>query len=275
MTATPLVRTAPTGTTGIRVTQARVIHSEWIKFRSVRSSLWTLAAGVVLLVGLSALIGSVTMSQWDSLDEATRASLDPVALATSGSTFAQLATGVLAVLMITGEYTTGMIRASLTVVPRRLPVLWAKLAVFSAVTFVVTLISSFAAFFVSQAVVSGHGLSVPITDGDALRAVFGLAFYLTVAGIVAMALGALLRTTAAGISTLVAVFLVIPPLVSLLPASVSGDLVKYLPSSAGQAMFGTGGGDGSLSPGTGALVFCAYAVVLVAVAAWRLRRTDV
>ena len=274
MTTATITTTPAESVPQLKVTQSRVIVSEWIKFRSLRSSVWTLFAGVALLIGLSALIAAVTMSQWNDLDANTRATLDPIGAATSGSTFAQLATGVLAILMITGEYATGMVRASLTVVPRRLPVLWAKLIVFSGVTFLVSLLASFAAFFITQAILSSRDFGVSITADHALRAVFGLAFYLTVAGVIAMALGTLLRGTAAAISTLVAVFLVIPPLVSLLPASISDDLVKYLPNSAGQAMF-TVDASNSLSPGGGLLVFCGYAVVLVAVAAWRLRSADV
>ncbi len=269
---------APTSTIGtdptIKVTQARVIASEWIKFRSVRSSVWTLFTGVLLLVGISALIAAVTMNQWDTMDETTQATLDPIGAATSGSTFAQLALGVLAVLMITGEYTTGMIRASLTVVPRRLPVFWAKLAVFSVITFVITLVSGFVAFFLTQAILDAKDFGVSIGDEHALRAVFGLAAYLTLAGMFSMAIGALLRGTAASIFAMVAVFLVIPPVIQLLPASISDDIVGYLPNNAGSAMF-TVDMPNTLSPGAGLAVFGGYTAFLIAIAAWRMRKADV
>jgi ABC-2 type transport system permease protein len=120
-------------------------------------------------------------------------------------TFAQLAIGVLGVLLISGEYSTGMIRSSLTVVPRRLPVLWAKLGVFAGAVFGVTLVTSFVSFFLGQALLSSHHLNVAISAPGALRSVIGTALYATVAGMIGMALGALLRNTAAGISTFVAV----------------------------------------------------------------------
>ena len=135
----------------------------------------------------------------------------------TGTFFAQLAVGVLGVLLITGEYSTGMIRSSLTVVPRRLPMLWGKLAVFAGVVFLTMLVASFTAFFVGQALLSGQHLDASLSDPGALRSVVGAALYLTVAGMTALALGALLRNTAAAITTFVAVFFVIPPLT--LPAA--------------------------------------------------------
>ncbi|GLY31749.1 ABC transporter permease subunit [Kineosporia sp. NBRC 101731] len=258
----------------VRVTQSRVIASEWIKFRSLRSTVWTLVAAVGLLVGIAALFSAVMVSQWDTMDAGQRALFDPVTASAQGSTFAQLATGVLGVLLISGEYSTGMIRASLTVVPRRLPVLWGKIAVFAAVTFAVMLVASFGAFLVTQAVLAGQDLDVALGHDGVLRTIVGVPLYVTVAGIFAMALGTLLRNTAAGISALVAVFFVVPPLFSLLPSSLGDAVVKYLPNTAGQAVFGNGG-DGSLAPWTGFGVFCVYTVVLVGIAAWRLRRVDV
>ena len=115
--------------------------------------------------------------------------------------FAVVAFGVLGVLMISGEYSTGMIRSSLTAVPRRLPVLWGKLAVFAGVIFSVSLVASFISFFLGQALLSSHHLGVSITAPGALRSVIGAALYVTVAGMIGVALGALFRNTAAGIAT--------------------------------------------------------------------------
>jgi len=176
---------------------------------------------------------------------------------------------------MSGEYSTGMIRSSLTAVPRRLPVLWAKLAVFAGVIFSVSLVTSFVSFFIGQALLSSHHLSVAITAPDALRSVIGAALYVTVAGMIGVALGAVLRNTAAGISTFAAVFFVIPPLTGLLPASISDHMVQYLPSNAGEVLWGgTHGVANPLSPWTGFAVLCGYAVILIAGAAWRLRRAD-
>jgi ABC-2 type transport system permease protein len=268
--------TAPaTGPQALRVTQARVVLSEWIKFRSLRSSVWTLLAAVVLSIGIGALFSAVSASQYHTFSPADRASFNPISTSLNGTLFSQLAIGVLGVLLISGEYSTGMIRASLTVVPKRLPMLWAKLVVFAGVVFALTLVTSFVSFFLGQALLSSHHLNASISAPGALRSVIGAALYVTVAGMIGMALGALLRNTAAGISTFVAAFFVIPPLTDLLPASWSSHFAQYLPSDAGGVLFGGGRGLANpLAPWTGFGVLCAYAVVLITLAAWRLRRAD-
>jgi ABC-2 type transport system permease protein len=193
----------------------------------------------------------------------------------TGTFFAQLSVGVLGVLLITGEYSTGMIRASLAVVPARLPMLWAKFAVCAAAVFLTMLASSLAAFFIGQALLSGKHLSASLSDPGALRSVIGAALYLTVAAMTALALGAVLRNTAAAITTFVAVFFVIPPLTLLLPASSSDHFVQHLPSNAGGMLIdGTYGVGHPLSPWTGFAFMCAYALILIGLAAWRLRRVD-
>ena len=268
--------TAPaTGPQALRVTQARVVLSEWIKFRSLRSSVWTLLAAVVLSIGIGALFSAVSASQYHTFSPADRASFNPISTSLNGTLFSQLAIGVLGVLLISGEYSTGMIRASLTVLPKRLPMLWAKLVVFAGVVFALTLVTSFVSFFLGQALLSSHHLNASISAPGALRSVIGAALYVTVAGMIGMALGALLRNTAAGISTFVAAFFVIPPLTDLLPASWSSHFAQYLPSDAGGVLFGGGRGLANpLAPWTGFGVLCAYAVVLITLAAWRLRRAD-
>jgi ABC-2 type transport system permease protein len=264
---------APAGP--LKVTQGRVVRSEWIKFRSLRSTLYTLLVAVVLMIGIGALFSAVTASQYHTFSVADKATFSAVSTSLTGISFAVIAFGVLGVLLMSGEYSTGMIRASLTAVPRRLPVLWGKLAVFAGAIFSVSLVASFISFFLGQALLSGHHLSVAITAPGALRSVIGAALYVTVAGMIGLALGALLRNTAAGISTFVGVFFVIPPLTGLLPASVSDHLTKYLPSNAGEALWGgTNGAQSALSPWTGFALLCGYAVILIAAAAWRLRSAD-
>ena len=192
----------------LRVTQRRVVQSEWTKFRSLRSTVYTLLIAVALMIGLGALLAGVATSQPRGLDAGATA----ISTSLTGTFFAQLAIGVLGVLLITGEYSTGMIRASLTVVPARLPMLWAKLVVSAGAVFLTMLVSSFTAFTIGQALLSRKHLNAALSDPGALRAIIGAALYLTVAAITALALGALLRNTAAAISTFVAVFFVIPPL---------------------------------------------------------------
>jgi ABC-type transport system involved in multi-copper enzyme maturation permease subunit len=271
--AAPAATSTPAGP--LKITQGRVVRSEWMKFRSLRSTLYTLLAAVVLTIGIGALFSAVTASQYHTFSAADKAAFSPVSTSLTGISFAVVAFGVLGVLLMSGEYSTGMIRSSLTAVPRRLPVLWAKLAVFAGAIFSVSLVTSFISFFVGQALLSSHHLSVAITAPDALRSVIGAALYVTVAGMIGVALGTLFRNTAAGISTFAAAFFVIPPLTGLLPASISAHVSQYLPSNAGEVLWGgTNGVANPLSPWTGFAVLCGYAVILIAGAAWRLRRAD-
>jgi ABC-type transport system involved in multi-copper enzyme maturation permease subunit len=255
----------------LRVTQLRVVLSEWTKFRSLRSTLYTLLLAVVLMIGLGALLAGIAANQARGLDAGATA----ISTSLTGTFFAQLSIGVLGVLLISGEYSTGMIRASLAVVPARLPMLWAKLAVCAGAVFLTMLASSFIAFMIGQALLSGKHLNGSLSDPGALRSVIGAALYLSVAAITALALGGVLRNTAAAISTFVAVFFIIPPMTLLLPDSWSGHFVQYLPSNAGAMLLdGTYGLAHPLSPWTGFAVMCAYALVLIGFAAWRLRRVD-
>ncbi len=255
------------------VTQGRVIHSEWTKFRSLRSTVITLLVAGVLTIGIGALFSAVSGSQFSSMSKADQLSFNAVTTSLNGVMFAQLAIGVLGVLLISGEYSTGMIRSSLTAVPQRLPFLWGKVIVFTSVVLSAALVVSFASFFLGQALLSGSGHNASLGDSGALRQVVGAALYVTVAGLIAMAIGSLLRNTAGGISTFVGVFFVFPPLTNLLPSSWTSHFVQYLPSNAGQALWSTGT-DNALSPWTGFAVLCGYAVVLLGFAAWRLNRVD-
>jgi ABC-2 type transport system permease protein len=269
--AAPAAASAP----ALKVTQGWVLVSEFTKFRSLRSTVYTLLAAVVLTIGIGALFSAVTASQYHTFSPADQATFNPVSTSLAGIAFAVVAFGVLGVLMMSGEYSTGMIRSSLTAVPRRLPVLWSKLAVFAGAIFSVSLVASFISFFLGQALLSSHHLGVSITAPGALRSVIGAALYVTVAGMIGVALGTLFRNTAAGIATFAGVFFVIPPLVGLLPSSVSSHLTPYLPSNAGGVLWGGAQGvTSALSPWTGFALLCGYGAVLIAAAAWRLRRAD-
>ena len=152
---------------------------------------------------------------------------------------------------------------------------WYDIAGYAGVVLIVSLVASFASFFLGQALLNSHHLGVTISSPGALRSVVGAALYMTVAGLIGMAFGALVRNSAAGISTFVALFFVVPPLANLLPSSITDHVVQYFPSNAGAALYGGDYGiTNALSPWTGFGVLCAYAVVLIVAAAWRLRRTD-
>jgi ABC-type transport system involved in multi-copper enzyme maturation permease subunit len=272
---TPSAPTAAAKAPLLKVTQGRVVRSEWTKFRSLRSTMYTLLVAVVLMIGIGAVFSAVNASQYHTFSASAKATFQPISTSLTGVFFAVVAFGVLGVLLMSSEYSTGMIRASLTVVPRRLPVLWAKLVVFASAIFSISLAASFISFFLGQALLSSHHLNVAITAPGALRSVIGAALYVTVAGLIGVSLGALFRNTAAGIATFAGVFFVLPPLAGLLPASISNHLAPYLPSNAGASLWGGSATvHNALSPWTGFGLLCGYAAVLIVAAAWRLRRTD-
>jgi hypothetical protein len=261
----------PTG----RVTQLRVAVSEWTKIRSVRSTLWSLFVAVVLTIGLPILFAVVTSSHWGRMSPHERTNRHPLEIATAGVNLSQLAIAALAVLTITAEYSTGMIRASFTAAPKRLPVLWAKLGVFSLLTFVLALPSVFVAFWATQAILRTHPtLHASLSDPGVARTVIGGAVYLVLVGIFAMALGAIVRNTAGGISIFAAIFFVIPPLLNILPSSWNQAISPWIPDSAARAVFQLTHDSGSLAPGPGALLFLGYCVVAIALAAVLLVRRD-
>ena len=205
---------------------------------------------------------------------------NPLETSLIGVGVAQLAIGVLGVLMITGEYSTGMIRATFCAVPRRLPVLWAKAGVFGTITLVLSVPAMFVAFFSAQAILSGHTLfgrdiAVSISDPGVLRVVVGGALYLTLAGLFALGLGALIRNTAGGIGAFTAILFVIPPVLSLLPTSWDDAISPYLPSNAGQAVMQFGRSSNTLGPWTGLGLFAVYTAATIAAAAVLLRERDV
>jgi ABC-2 type transport system permease protein len=254
------------------VTQVRVTRAEWVKLRALRSTWWCGASAAVLMVGLGAAIAGLGPPYRVSAAHPAAAGVSASLL---GVLFAQLVIGVVGVLAFSGEYGTGMIRATLAVVPARLPVLWAKLAVLAGLVLPVSLLCAVAGFFTATALLSARGGSaISLTDPGVLRTVIGASLYLTVVAVIGLALGALLRRTAAGLSVFAAVFFVIPVVVAALPHNITG-FAPYLPSNAGGAVWGDPlTTTHALSPWTGFAVLCGYAVVLTGLAAWRLRRRD-
>jgi hypothetical protein len=257
------------------VTQARVALSEWTKLRSVRSTRWSLLVAVVSTIGLPALFAAVTSSHWGSMSPHEQADRQPLDIALAGVNLSQLAIGVLGVLVITGEYSTGMIRASMTAVPKRLPVLWAKVAVYALVSFVLMLPSVLIAFYVSQAILSKHDvLQTSFSAPGVARTVIGGALYLTVIGAFTLGIGAITRSTAGGISAFAGIMFVIPPLMNVLPVRWNNAISPYLPSSAGRAVFSLTHGSDTLAPWPGFALFCGYALATIAIAAVLLLRRD-
>ena len=264
--------------TGLAVTQRRVIRSEWIKLRSVRSWTVMMISAAVLLISFGALAASVASGAVTQTGPRPGggpfAAVDPTAISLAGVTLAQLIVGVLGVLFISNEYANGMIRSSFAAVPRRLPVLWAKVVVLAASLAVVMLIAVLASFLIGQLIL-GDGKNTTLAADGVLRAVLGSGLYLAGIGVFGIAIGALMRNTAGAISVVVATLLIVPGLARLvLPESWNTTLTPYLPSNAGSAFTSVTGSDTLLSSGAGAAVFVGWLVVLLAGAAVLIRRRD-
>ncbi len=279
MSAPTLTMTSDSGPVGgrlpgadIRVTQARVFRSEWLKLITLPSSWYTFFAAAAAMIGIDLLVCWAMNSHWSQMGPMERLTFDPIGHSLRATFMAQLIIGVLGVLFISGEYGTGMIRSTLGAVPRRLPVLWAKLSVFVAATFVVAMVAAFASFFGGQALLGVHGttLSAP----GALRSVFGAALYLCVVSIFSMGIGFAIRNTAGGIATVFGLLLILPGLVQALPHSWEQHIFPYLPSVAGSGIYVVKADPGTLAPWTGFGVFCIWAVAAVIAGAWVLVRRD-
>jgi len=256
-----------------RVTQVRVIRSEWTKLRTLPSSAWSLLAAAVLIVGFGALYSGVRVTR-PPQDPAAIASFDPTAVSLSGLQLAQLAIGVLGALLITGEYATGMIRTSFAAVPHRLPVLWGKAIGYALAVLALSVPATFAAFLVGQSILSSEHLDTTLGQPGVARAVLGGALYLAAVGLLGLGLGALLRGTAAAVGALFGLLFAPQILVGFLPSTWSDHVYGYLPAPAGIAITNLRPDPTSLAPWTGFGVFCLYTAILLALAAWRLRRQD-
>lgn len=260
-----------------RADLAGAIHSEWIKLRSLRSSGYSLLATLLIIDGLGTLFAWLHTHRMEqgggSLSDLF--GFDPTQISLRGVFLAQLAIGVLGVLVITGEYSTGMIRSSLTATPHRHPVLLAKTLVFASVTFVVTLAGTFTGFLLGQQAQAGTHLEASLSTPGAMRAIVGAAVYLTLIGLLGLGLGFLLRSTAGAIATLFGIVLVAPLLAHALPSPYDIDVIKYLPLSAGTQIITTVAPDPTLlSPWTGIGATALYSVVALAVGMLALLRRD-
>lgn len=254
-----------------RVTLARVIDSEWIKLRTLRSSWLTLLGAVVSMLAIGLVVAvATTTSKWSTLqpdDTAASATLQ-------GFHLAQLLIGVLGILFVSGEYATGMIRSTFAAVPRRLPVLAAKWVVFGAVSLVVMTATSFATFFSAQAILSAHGHGSSLADPGALRAVAGTGVYLALVGLLAGAFGWIVRSTAGAISGLLGLLLILPVILRLLPGTFTSTVAEYLPSNAGEAFVISYHNPNLLSPWAGLGVFTIWVAAAMAAAIVIVRRRD-
>jgi ABC-2 type transport system permease protein len=254
-----------------------VMVSEWTKIRSVRSTVWSLVLLVVVSLGFTALFVGLTVAQWDEADPQDRAQIvaDPTGMILgSGFFFSQLTICVLGVMVIASEYSTGMIRASLLAVPRRLPMFAAKGVVFGLLVLVVGVVVSFGSFFIGAPILHSKA-PVSLGDPGVLRAVVGGGLYLAMLGLFALAIGAVVRHTAAGITGVIGFVLVLSPLAQLLPGSFGDHVHAYLPSEAGHLIAQARQGPNDLlTPWQGYGVFALWTAVLLIAAAVLLKRRD-
>jgi ABC-2 type transport system permease protein len=253
------------------LTTAGMMNSEWIKFRTLRSSWLTLAGAILVMFVFGAIFGaSTSTANWAKLGADSKAATGSL----GGDQVAELIIGVLGVLLVTGEYATGMIRSTFAAIPRRLPVLAAKSGVMAAISLATMTAASFGAYFIAQAFLSSHGHGSSLSDPGALRAVAGVGIYLALIGALGSALGWIVRSTAGGISALVGIILILPPIVGLLPSGIGDTITKYLPSEAGGAFITTTHHAGTLSPWAGLGVVTLWVAGAFAAATVLVRRRD-
>jgi len=273
MTSThaPMATAGQTRSGGGTPTFASVVRSEFTKIRSVRSTYWTLLVLVIVTVGFGALASfGAIRGQHGPFFDATQRSL-------GGLYISQLVIGVLGVLVISSEYSTGMIRTTLTTMPRRGLMIAAKALVFAIVAFVTGLITCFASFFLGQAIMSSHHISASLSQPNVLRAVIGGALFLTACGMLAFGFGLLLRHTAGAITTVVGLLFVVTILVNFLPSSWQNHVDKWMPADAGTQIWATIPSQGQppvFAPWTGFAVLCGYAAIALIAGLILFRKRD-
>jgi ABC-type transport system involved in multi-copper enzyme maturation permease subunit len=280
LTAEPLSMSppAPPAVPPGHYTMAGALRSEWAKLRSVRSTTWSLVATAVLTIAIGILATGTEAGRWAHTGPGDRLAFDPTSLSLAGFLFGQLAIGVLGVLVVSAEYSTGTIRATFGAIPNRTLVLAAKVAVFSGVAFVIGEILAFASFFIGQAILSGSAPTATLSQPGVLRAVVGGGLFLTVLGLFALGLGAIIRHSAGAITAFVGIFFVIPLIVEALPSTIKNAVGKYLPDNIGSTMTTVKQGFRTdvptFSPWVSFGLLCAYAAVALIIGGILLTRRD-
>jgi ABC-2 type transport system permease protein len=242
------------------------LGSEWTKLTTVRSTVWALLATAVVGIGLGAIVTSAQAARFASRSLAARAAFDPTRSSLAGLLFAQLAIGVLGILVVSAEYSTGTIRATFSALPHRPLVLVAKTLVFGAITLVVGEVVSIVAFVLGQRILSGKTPTAALSDPAALRAVLSGGLYLLALGLLALGLASIIRVTAAAISTFVGILFILPIIADVLPSSFTSDISRFLPATIGTVMMSAHyHGSDPFGPWPSFALLCGYAVVALVV----------
>ncbi|GAA4837286.1 ABC transporter permease [Luteimicrobium xylanilyticum] len=253
------------------LTFGRVLRSEFVKFRTLRSTVWTLAITIVVLVGLATLFAAIFRANLDNIGSTgAEAATTPIV---TGVGFGQLVLAVLGALTITGEYSTGMIRSTFSAVPTRTPALVAKAVVVVVSALVVTAIATAITVAVITPILSGSPIALDLSDPDVLRVVVGTPLYLAGIALLALALGILIRNSAGAIFGVIGLVLVINPILSGIPVKWVNDWAQYLPSAAGQQLL-TVHPTNDPAPWPGLLVLFAWGVVLFGIGVFLAKKRD-
>lgn len=249
-------------------------HAEWIKFRTVRSSVMGVAVTVVLTIGLGVLITTLVRTHWSQLSPLRVATFDPVSSSLRGSLFAQFAVGVIGTLFITSEYTSGSIRTTLTAVPNRVRLIASKCIVLFVTTLLLGEFVCFAAFLIGQRIYLGVVPTASIDNGTVLRSVILAGLYLTLLAMFAFALGVMLRQSAAAISVFVSLLLIVPIIGFFFPQNWQNDFMRFEPSSLGVSMESPFAPSNTFGAWSATLVLLAYVVAALALAFVLFQRRD-
>ncbi|GGW77622.1 ABC transporter permease [Streptomyces caelestis] len=257
-----------TATLPFRVTPARVLRSEWHKFRTLRSTWITLIATSALTAAMGAGLGA-------AYDGTGEGGMDTVVFILLGTQFAQINLGVLGILATAGEYSTGQIRATMTAVPRRLPVLWSKAAVLAAIAFPLTLLTNLVTFPLAQSFLAGTDQSAALGDPGVLRALAGNAAGLTLLAVLALGIGALVRSVPMAIGAFIGLIMIVPEVLAMLPYDIVDNAVRYFPGKALETLTTAQPLPGTASPGAALLAMILWTTATLTLAATVLRRRDV
>lgn len=283
---------APASTAALpahRVTFPRILHSEWIKFWSLRSSAWTVGATVVVMAAVSWL--AVFFTAREATDPDTRPQdaavltglLHDPGIVLTGTELAKLVVAVLGVLIITGEYSTGMVRSTLTAVPRRLPALWAKALVLTGVTTVTVVVAEALSLAVALPTLRSHDAALALGTAETQRILLGGVLYLAGVALFAFGIGAIVRVSAGALASVLGLLLVLEVMFRTLPVDFFRQVSPFLPATAGHQLLATHDGIAEaratstapvLDPWVGFSVMAAWVAVVLAAAAVQLRRRD-
>jgi ABC-2 type transport system permease protein len=257
------------------------IRSEWVKFSSLRSNASALALLGVLVVGLGALASALVVAGWNSagdvaLNTPEKLVLDPLQVSQAGQVLAALILGVMAITMITGEYSSGTIERTLVAIPNRGTVVAAKAVVMSIVVGVVGALSELVSFVIGQLILSG-GAGVPHVGLGSSHVVVALVagdMYLVLLCLFAAGIGWALRRASAAVSVFSGLVFTLYFVAALLPGAWGSVLQKYSPLQIEESLLSSRGWQvgHTLTTAQGLAVMAVYAVVSLVVGAFVLRR---